>query len=339
MYRFAVAALFLTPFAAPAHAALTICNGAEEMASVSIGYNGPEGWTSEGWWNINPKKCAVVVAGDLTNSFFYWRATTVSGEFKQQNYMFCTQPEIYTIVGDTDCEARGYDTAAFSEVEIGDATDFTITLTAADAPGGAAAAPDPVAPTGGDAPGTYGEPYTVRGLLSHCDLKATTTECAVIFEDWLYLAESMDETQRALLTRMNDELPINTPVEIEGDMISHEGGTAKVTIRRFTRVGNDPYADMRDRLQGMWQAEDDDAFKMLFRGSFLDETFVGVPMAPSFYTVADTCEGASGAGPVLLLTDREDGARFCWVVRSLTGDQLVLHSVDGVGDMRYRRAN
>jgi uncharacterized membrane protein len=341
MYRFAIAALLLTPLAAPAHAGLTVCNEASETASVSIGYKGEEDWTSEGWWNIDPGDCVTVIAGDLKNRYYYWRASSLSNIFEHQEYYFCTQTEVYTIVGDTDCDARGFDRSRFNEVEVGGAADFTLTLTA-DGPAPApdpAPGPAPVPETIGDAPGTHGEPYTVRGLFSHCDVRAETTECAVIFEDWLYLARSIDATPRALLNRMNDELPLNAPVEIEGDIISHEGATAKVTIRRFSRAGQDPYADMRDRLQGLWQAEDDAAFRMLFHGSYLDETFVGLSMSPSFYTIADTCEGAAGAGPVLVMRDRRDGTRFCWVVRALTGERLVLHSVGGVGDMRYRRAD
>ncbi len=113
----------------PAQAELQICNETEYTQSVSIGYKGDEDWTSEGWWNIEPGDCATPVQGDLKNRFYYYRAEIDGGDFAGQGYSFCTDPSEYTIVGDTDCEARGYETEDFREIDTGEtATEFVFTL-------------------------------------------------------------------------------------------------------------------------------------------------------------------------------------------------------------------
>ncbi len=119
----------LAGFATMAQAELQICNETEYTQSVSIGYKGAEDWTSEGWWNIAPGDCATPVTGDLKNRFYYYRAEIDGGDFPGQGYSFCTDPGEYTIIGDTDCEARGYETEDFREIDTGEtATEFIFTL-------------------------------------------------------------------------------------------------------------------------------------------------------------------------------------------------------------------
>lgn len=121
----------------PALAGLQICNGATVTASVAIGYSENDVWTSEGWWNLSPGECATVISGDLPQRFYYWRATSNAGPFADEGYVFCTQPRAFTIPGDSNCAARGYDESGFSQIDTGQALDFTYTIPAAAAPAGA----------------------------------------------------------------------------------------------------------------------------------------------------------------------------------------------------------
>ena len=117
--------------AGSAQAALKICNNTDFVQGVSIGYQGDSDWTSEGWWNVQPTECANVVAGDLKQRYYYYRAEIDGGDFTGQNYFFCTSPQEYTIVGDADCLARGYDREDFREIDVGEGVkDFTLTLVA-----------------------------------------------------------------------------------------------------------------------------------------------------------------------------------------------------------------
>ncbi|KMW58160.1 hypothetical protein AIOL_003131 [Candidatus Rhodobacter oscarellae] len=113
-----------------AHAELTICNDTDTDQSVSVGYKGAEAWTSEGWWNIKPGECVAPIAGDLTSRYFYLRAEVNRGPFEGGRYFFCTSPEAYTIVGDSECAERGYDKEDFLEIDIGEGTtSFTYRMT------------------------------------------------------------------------------------------------------------------------------------------------------------------------------------------------------------------
>ncbi|WP_425052249.1 DUF1036 domain-containing protein [Psychromarinibacter sp. S121] len=127
--QFIVAGSFILA-AGQAQAALKFCNETEHVQSVAIGYSGDRDWTSEGWWNIDPGDCATVVGGNLTKRYYYYRAEVNAGEFAGGTFNFCTTPDEFEIVGDTNCESRGYDTESFREIDTGEtATDFTFTLT------------------------------------------------------------------------------------------------------------------------------------------------------------------------------------------------------------------
>ncbi len=112
-----------------AQAGLEICNDTGALQSVAIGYKGDTDWTSEGWWNIAPQDCALVLAGDLTRRYYYYYAEAAGITFESQNFQFCGNEEIFEITGDTDCESRGFDTLSMREIDTGEtARDFTLTL-------------------------------------------------------------------------------------------------------------------------------------------------------------------------------------------------------------------
>ena len=116
----------------PAFAGLSSCNDSDIRATVAIGYKGDDGWISEGWWGVDPGQCREVVAGDLPKRYYYWRATTKAGPFPEVGCGFCTQFGAFTIVGDEDCEGRGYRRQMFNELDIGGAADHTVRLSAGD---------------------------------------------------------------------------------------------------------------------------------------------------------------------------------------------------------------
>ncbi|MDJ0626812.1 MAG: DUF1036 domain-containing protein [Rhodobacter sp.] len=127
--RLVPAAFVALCLAGTAQAGLEICNETDLQQSVAIGYKGERDWTSEGWWNIDPGDCALVVDGDLTQRYYYYRAESEGREFQSQRYVFCTQSDVFTIVGDTSCEDRGFEAQEFREIDTGaTATKFTLSL-------------------------------------------------------------------------------------------------------------------------------------------------------------------------------------------------------------------
>lgn len=330
-----LAALFaLMPGAALAE--LAVCNETDVTVSVAIGYNEGGVWTSEGWWNVEPGRCATVVAGDLDKAFYYWRATSERYGWEESRYMFCTSPEVFTIRGDTDCEARGYREEAFNEIALDGATSYRLTLTASaprDMPG-----PDaPIGQGALPAPGTHGEPYTVSGILSHCDVLDASIRCEIHSEGWRYVATSAGEapTPLAILERLNDTA-LNTPVRISGDLVSYEGHSADVTIREVGPGEPDRFAEVRDALQGLWRSEHGN--EVLIDGGLWQELLLGMPVFRFPMHITDECMRMASRGPVINLRSAETGEwESCIVIIDLTATRLHVSFAEAGGGEVYRR--
>ncbi len=115
----AAAAVTLIGAAGAAQAGLEICNDTDAFQSVAIGYLGDD-WTSEGWWLLEPGGCVDALPGDLQSRYYYYHAVADDMAFQGDGYSFCTLPDAFTIVGSEDCEARGYDSADFKEIDTGE---------------------------------------------------------------------------------------------------------------------------------------------------------------------------------------------------------------------------
>ncbi len=123
----ALFALLATTLAA--HADLKLCNRTNSTIGVALGYKDDKGWASEGWWNVPPKQCKVLLQGDLIARYYYIFAIDYDkGGTWSGPATLCIQDKIFTIRGRTNCEARGYRTQGFYEVDTGEKIDFTIML-------------------------------------------------------------------------------------------------------------------------------------------------------------------------------------------------------------------
>src|SRR3954469_20540849 len=56
--------------AAPGHADLRMCNLTTSRVGISLGYRDPQGWVTEGWWNLNPRGCETLLKGASAPPFF-----------------------------------------------------------------------------------------------------------------------------------------------------------------------------------------------------------------------------------------------------------------------------
>lgn len=107
-----------------------VCNTTNSMVGVALGHNGPEGWTTDGWWNLEPNNCRSLLRGELTARYYYVYAIDyeLGGEWSGESFM-CTRDEMFTIVGFEDCEARGYMRTGFFEVDTREQRSWTVRLT------------------------------------------------------------------------------------------------------------------------------------------------------------------------------------------------------------------
>lgn len=116
-----------------AEAGLDICNETKSEISLAFGYRENEVWTSTGWWNIAPGNCATVYEADLPERYYYYYAEQVGGSATwkgdSDRDVFCATDEAFTIAGDSDCEARGYDSYRFRMIDVGRKRNASLDLT------------------------------------------------------------------------------------------------------------------------------------------------------------------------------------------------------------------
>jgi uncharacterized membrane protein len=114
----------------PAAADFRLCNNTASRVGISVGYKENDGWTTEGWWNLPAKKCETLLPGTLVARFYYIYAVDYDhgGEWSGQAFM-CTREKEFTIHGNTDCLARGYDRTGFFEVDTAEQPSWTVQLT------------------------------------------------------------------------------------------------------------------------------------------------------------------------------------------------------------------
>ncbi len=126
----AIAAVSVGFFLATVHAAeaeFRICNKTANSVSAAFGYRDKEQWVSQGWWNIDAGACATVLQDDLRYQRYYVYAWNGDGTWSG-DFPFCTEKDPFVIVGDTECEKRGYVSVGFREVDVGKALRWTFDL-------------------------------------------------------------------------------------------------------------------------------------------------------------------------------------------------------------------
>ena len=128
----------------PAAADFRLCNNTSGRVGIAVGYKDSEGWTTEGWWNISARGCETLLRGALVARYYYVYAIDYDngGEWSGQAFM-CTREREFTIRGNHDCLARGYDRTGFFEVDTADQHSWTVQLTDATSTTSGPAAPSP----------------------------------------------------------------------------------------------------------------------------------------------------------------------------------------------------
>ena len=128
----ALAAGFGMSASGTALADLKLCNKTGSTVGVALGYKDQKGWASEGWWNIPPRACKTLLEGPLIARYYYIFAVDYDkGGSWGGKATLCARDKIFTIRGRTNCEARGYRTTGFFEVDTGEESDWTISLSGA----------------------------------------------------------------------------------------------------------------------------------------------------------------------------------------------------------------
>jgi uncharacterized membrane protein len=123
-----MAALTLTSTAARAD--FRLCNNTGSRVGIALGYKDAEGWITEGWWNVSARSCETLLRGSLVARYYYIYAVDYDrgGEWSGHAFM-CSREKEFTIRGNEDCLARGYDRTGYFEVDTGEQRAWTVQLT------------------------------------------------------------------------------------------------------------------------------------------------------------------------------------------------------------------
>lgn len=125
-----VASIFLFGSTGRAEADFRICNTTPSRVGIAIGYKDNNGWSTEGWWNLDANACETLLRGDLAARYYYLYAIDYDqgGEWAGEA-MMCTQDQMFTIRGIERCEDRGYLKTGFFEIDTHEQSSWTVQLT------------------------------------------------------------------------------------------------------------------------------------------------------------------------------------------------------------------
>ncbi|MCR9126722.1 MAG: DUF1036 domain-containing protein [Rhodobacteraceae bacterium] len=325
-------AMALAPL--PAWAGLEICNQTSVRQSVAIGYMGDGGWTSEGWWNIPPGECATTVSGDLRQRYYYYHAEAEGRRFLDEDYQFCTRTDAFTIVGDENCAARGFDSALFRQIDTGpEALEFTLTmLDDANAQDDAAPAPDPrPAP-----PGAFGPTESFDAVYQECLTRQGAAYCAFHADGAKFYVYEDDRTPPALLDQLETLTP-GAAITVTGDMVEVFDTSVEFVLHSLAARAPTPGERMLAALQGGWYAVDDPAAQITFLGAERADSHDGADMGTAFVQVGPQCNGFSGGGPYLAARTAETGETDCYAIDRLGDRDMTLIYLPRGNILDYRR--
>lgn len=339
--------------ATAAQADLTACNRTDAVQKLAIAYSDGSQWVSEGWWGLQPGECKLVLPGPLAQRHYYYTLSDDPG-FAGEGYAFCVTSEPFTLPGaDGDCAALGGEQRPFAHVDTGTtAENFTFEVTGPRAPvvkGEVEApmigVPDHAADMGGDEaaiaafePGTHGEPFTVLGLMQGCSAEGEVPGCTFYAEGWRWIAAADGVSNAAALAAMAD-LPVNAPVIVTGDMVSMGDITVDAAVSKIEPGEPDPWAGLRDAVQGDWVSAEDPKAALRVDGSEQTDIYDGEVLSVSVMTFADACPEGEPIGPVFFTQvmggDPED--LFCYAVVEITPDRMELSYIGRGNTLVYRR--
>jgi len=288
--------------ATPALAGLEVCNQTNVVRWVAIGYSKDDLWTSEGWWELDPGACTNVIDWDLTHQFYYYRAEDPNEEFEGDGYMFCSVDDAFTIVGDQDCESRGYEEVAFREVDTGEsATTYTLVLSPSTVPGalpvGApeASAPSSPPPAKNDPPPPRNDPPPPR----------------------------------------NDPPPPAAAVPDKSTITSPFGAPATAPAQG----GGGTLSSTHTAIIGRWRSVDDPAATIVFEGGLYTAFHAGNRMESGSFDVSDACPSAgvdSGGDPVIVVSLPGESEPYCYGVLYVDQESLEMIALPRGNLLRYR---
>lgn len=115
--------------AGTAQAEFRVCNKAWETLYAAVGFQEYGQWVAEGWWELSPGECTVVIGGALTNRYYYVRGEGSDGTTWGGDFFFCTTPQRFKLADDANCAGGNMDREGFDQVDTGGSSSWTQNFT------------------------------------------------------------------------------------------------------------------------------------------------------------------------------------------------------------------
>ena len=103
-----------------AYGGLELCNLSNSQVWVAVMYGTGNGqWQSQGWWGINPSRCATIM-GSLNNRYYYAHAYRADGTTWGSSTSGCVDPNsAFTLDSTNECSQEGAEQRRFFRIDTG----------------------------------------------------------------------------------------------------------------------------------------------------------------------------------------------------------------------------
>jgi len=118
---------------------LLVCNRTAHLVWAATGVIKGDTFESRGWLRVLPKQCGQAINQNLDDRYYFYYAEAVNAEgepivtggqrkFWGGNVDMCIKDTKFAIEGNQSCQARGYETAGFQQIDTGTTRTWRVNL-------------------------------------------------------------------------------------------------------------------------------------------------------------------------------------------------------------------
>lgn len=118
---------------------LTLCNRTQYLVWAASGKLRQDEFESTGWLPVPATQCAQIINSNLSDRFYFYYAEAVHEDGRPVreagrakiwggDKTMCTKPTRFTISGEENCLARGYDSRGFKQIDTGTSQRWKVNL-------------------------------------------------------------------------------------------------------------------------------------------------------------------------------------------------------------------
>ncbi len=170
--------------------------------------------------------------------------------------------------------------------------------------------------------------FTVDVLFQTCTTNGLNINCLFYGQHRVFETNEGLGTAPSLIAQLA-ETPINTSLQITGDLIENRVAEGRSYLR-LTSIApgpDDPYENLRAKLQGEWRNTLERQHSLRVTGSEWVTLFDGQELLLQVMYLADACPGgAAGTPPVVILRsdDADADEILCYQIDKVDAERMLL---------------